>query len=345
MNVCFYRHTLLNRGGDKMVIEYANHLYAQGHEVCIESVNHDTVYTVNVPVMTQGRFASRLGTILDAAFRKRNYDIIIADIVPMALLLSLRNRGKVVYFAQDYDEAYYRSPFLKALIRFIFHITLRILRVPVIAVSDQVARRLHKYRGKKVTVVKNGLDESVFFPEKDEAMTALAKGANIVLVFARSDYRKGFDITIKALSHLSGELEAHKVEVWAVGEHLPTPFSVRHFGYVSPAELRTILSTADILLYPSRHEGFGLFILEAMACGCAVITSDAVPEEVHRGAAVVCAVEDAKGYADAIKGILADRRYHGVLIEKGMITAKEYSLSASKIEFQEVLEQLACMTA
>jgi glycosyltransferase involved in cell wall biosynthesis len=60
---------------------------------------------------------------------------------------------------------------------------------------------------------------------------------------------------------------------------------VRRVGYVDPADLPPLYSAASCLLFPSRDEGFGLPAIEAMACGCPVVASDAgaLPEVVGTG--------------------------------------------------------------
>jgi alpha-1,3-rhamnosyl/mannosyltransferase len=78
-------------------------------------------------------------------------------------------------------------------------------------------------------------------------------------------------------------------------------------GFVSDQELTALYQCASLYLAPSRHEGFGIPLLEAWACGCPVVCSSggALPE-VAGDAAMVMESWEAKDWATAIAALLAD---------------------------------------
>jgi alpha-1,3-rhamnosyl/mannosyltransferase len=90
------------------------------------------------------------------------------------------------------------------------------------------------------------------------------------------------------------------------GEEAPTG-DVVYTGFVSDQELTALYQCASLYLAPSRHEGFGIPLLEAWACGCPVVcsTGGALPEVAGDAA---CVVESwgAADWADAIRSLLAD---------------------------------------
>lgn len=82
---------------------------------------------------------------------------------------------------------------------------------------------------------------------------------------------------------------------------------IRVLPPVSEADLVRLYNAADVFVYPSRYEGFGLPVIEAMACGTPVVTSDTPTlREVAGGAALTFRPGDAGQLAAAIDGLLAD---------------------------------------
>ncbi|UCG78190.1 MAG: glycosyltransferase family 4 protein [Nitrospirota bacterium] len=340
MKICFFRHSLFSRGGDKMVAEYANYLSSQGLKVTMLSNIVNTVFPVNVRIEPISRIKNKAGTILSAIFRERDYDLIVADIIIMALLLSFRNRKKILYFAQDYDESYYKYGIMKLFIRSAYYLGLRILKIPVIAVSVELGRLLEDRFSANVTVINNGVDPGIFFHEKKEELLKQKGNGKVILVFARSDHRKGFDRVKRILSGFENEIEQGKISIWAVGEDIRVPFKMRNFGFVSSEELRWILSSSDALLYPSRHEGLPLFVLEAMACGCPVVTTSAV-HFISDGVNGMVA-DDTEELAMKISEILSNESLSFSIAKNAVELVKsKYSIEHSKEEFFRVIRSIS----
>ena len=110
-------------------------------------------------------------------------------------------------------------------------------------------------------------------------------------------------------------------------------------GYVPDADLPELYRGADCCLYPSFYEGFGLPVLEAMACGTPVVTSRGTAlEEVAGGAAVLAAPDDPREIALAIASAIARR---SSLSPAGLRRARQFSWQASAREtvraFREAL--------
>lgn len=97
-------------------------------------------------------------------------------------------------------------------------------------------------------------------------------------------------------------------------------------GYVPNAELPAIINQCKVFLYPSLRESFGIPILEGMACGVPVITSNtsSMPEVAGNAAAIVDPAKP-KEIANAIEKILSDEEYRLALCEKGVERAKMFS--------------------
>jgi alpha-1,3-rhamnosyl/mannosyltransferase len=97
-------------------------------------------------------------------------------------------------------------------------------------------------------------------------------------------------------------------------------------GYVDDETLAILYSGATALVYPSLYEGFGLPILEAMACGCPVICSNvsSMPEVAGK-AAIFISPFSAEELASAIDRLQSDRAIRQGLIDKGYSRAMQFT--------------------
>jgi glycosyltransferase involved in cell wall biosynthesis len=101
---------------------------------------------------------------------------------------------------------------------------------------------------------------------------------------------------------------------------------VRRLGDQPKAVREALLAGADAFLFPSLAEGFGLPVLEAMACGAPVVTSNrsSLPE-VAGSAALLCDPDDEASIGEALAKILRDRELAGDLRRLGFKRAAEFS--------------------
>lgn len=325
-----------------MVVFHANHLARSGHDVTIMTAIADTVFTIDsrVGLSLTGR-TSKPGSLLHAAGTRFSHDLVIADIIVMATALALRNRGSVLYFAQDYDEAYYTSPAMRFLVRGFYAVGLVALKMPVIAVSSHLQKIFRERFGIDAALCENGIDHSLFYPDPDPA---LKRGNDRVkiLLFARHDWRKGYDCAKRVVERLGDEFR-NIVEVWTVGERdsfHQCRFDQCSFGRLDEHGLRRVMSSADIFLYPSRHEGLPLMPLEAMACGCPVVTTNAVPYARDGENALVSAADDVDSLLENLKKLMADQGLRLRLIQAGIETARAYSIHSCCETFLSLLTEL-----
>jgi len=326
-----------------MVVEYANYLAEKGHEVVLWYNNFKTVYKLHPKLkLIKIPIPLKLGTIINATLKRFNSDVIIVDIIALASLLSLRNRSRLIFFAQGYDESYYKNPFKKLLTKILYIFSLKLLNVKTIAVSNQLSQMLKEQYNADVTTVENGVDSESFYPDQDEYLIRNKGSRKAVLLLSRSDYTKGLDIAIKALNTLSDEWK-DKIEIWICGEEVKQEIlkpKIINFGWIGKDKLRNIISSADVLFYPTRHEGFGLFPLEAMACGCPVVTTKAVSYVKDEENALVGRVENENNLKEKLERILSDRQLRDKLSNNGLNIVKEYDLNESKKKFEKAIREI-----
>lgn len=97
-------------------------------------------------------------------------------------------------------------------------------------------------------------------------------------------------------------------------------------GFVTDKELVTLYSNAEALIVPSFEEGFGIPLLEAMACGCPVISSNggSLPE-VGGDACIYFDPKNKKEMVEKIASILTDKKLRNKLIDRGLKRYKQFS--------------------
>lgn len=113
-------------------------------------------------------------------------------------------------------------------------------------------------------------------------------------------------------------------------------------GYVENEDLPVIYSLAKVFLFPSLREGFGIPIIEAMATGVPVITSNtsSMPE-VAGDSAVLINPKKTHQLKDAIIRILSDDEYRNKLIKQGLKQCKSFSWKKSAKDVLKIYEQLS----
>ncbi len=114
---------------------------------------------------------------------------------------------------------------------------------------------------------------------------------------------------------------------------------VRWIGFVDEADKPALYRLADVFVFPSLYEGFGLMALEAMASGTPVVTSNAIVfEEILEDAAYI--VDNAREMAGAIIALLIQQPLRDAMINQGLALASRYSWRKTAQETLAVYEQV-----
>lgn len=123
----------------------------------------------------------------------------------------------------------------------------------------------------------------------------------------------------------------------AIGEFNQSKIEV--LGYVKDEELPKLYSNALMFIYPSLYEGFGLPVLEAMKCGCPVITSNvsSLPEVIGQ-AGIQINPENDEELLSAYEKMYYDTFFRELCIERGLIRAKNFSWDKCALELLEFIE-------
>ena len=153
----------------------------------------------------------------------------------------------------------------------------------------------------------------------------------VVEGFARSGLAgdRHLVFTGKSTAGLAGFIERHHVTQ-----------NVHFVDLVPEANLPSLYRGAEALVFPSLYEGFGLPLLEAMACGTPVVTANvtAMPE-IAGDAAVLVDPTSVEQIADAIRQIASDTSLRGRLREKGLTRAAQFSWDRTAGRVSELLAE------
>ncbi|MDT9185217.1 glycosyltransferase family 1 protein [Limnospira sp. PMC 289.06] len=170
---------------------------------------------------------------------------------------------------------------------------------------------------------------------------------NYFLYIGRHDHYKNLPRLITAFSQLPKDYE-----LWLAGpsDSTYTPLlkqqvkelglreQVKFLDYVAAEELPSIINRAIALVFPSLWEGFGFPVLEAMACGTPVITSNlASLPEVAGEAAILINPYEVEEISAAMKTLISDPQISGQLRHKGLSRCQEFSWQKTGQQTVEVL--------
>ena len=211
--------------------------------------------------------------------------------------------------------------------------------------SEFSARELVELYGLKrehIRVIPCGVSED-FFPRQDEsAMAELRKriglkAARYVLFIGGADPRKNHQTFLEAAERVRKKLGPRMLvlvgsPIHPFGDYVETARrrslqeKVLCPGWLSTNDLQLLYSSADLFVFPSLYEGFGMPVLEAMACGAPVLTSNSTAlVEVAGDAAVSADPQDAKALGEAMIRVLDDEPLRAALRVKGFERAKQFS--------------------
>ena len=231
----------------------------------------------------------------------------------------------------------------------------------VITVSNYEKNRINKYFGftdNRLTAIYNGVGAHFKKVTNKETLHAIKKEFNLpdnfFFFLGNTDPKKNTVGVLRAFAEFNlvypnkyqlVMLDYDESELNRILHSIGAPELRRliHLtGYVPNTKLPAIISQCGIFLYPSLRESFGIPILEGMACGVPVITSNtsSMPEVAGKDAALIIDPFNPKEISKAMQNLVEDKMLAKILAEKGIERAKNFSWMAMAKNVLELYEDV-----
>lgn len=209
----------------------------------------------------------------------------------------------------------------------------------------------------KITVVGAGVDHR-FQPITDPAVLKAMRQRyhlppeKFILSLGTLEPRKNFTGLIQAFNQSPVRETHHLViaggkgwlydDIFAAAQSSPVADRIHLIGFVADEVLPALYSLADIFAYPSHYEGFGIPVIEAMACGTPVVCANnsSLPEVAGEAALQVTAT-DIPALAEALPRLAGDDALRQKLVQAGFQQAKKFNWTAAAGRLLNVYQQFS----
>ncbi len=321
MKITYILPGLKPAGGVRVAFEFANRLQARGHEITLVSVNPEETnqdwFPLNVSIISRAK-------LLKQATQN---DLIVAtgwQTAPLCLSLPAKAR---VYFVQMFETLFYRDRRrqLDA------YATYQWPFDGFITVSKWLQQMLREEFQQESVIAYNVVNRDMFYPDPRFPKNGRVR----VLIEGPRAFYKGVKDAYVAVAGLP-------VEVWSLSQEIPLGSVDRAFVLPSQEMIRHIYSSCDILIKTSWYEGRPLPHLEAMACGCALISSDmyATDDLIDGYNALIVPPRDVAATRAALIRLIEDEALRQRLIQGGLETAHRQDWNQSVSQMEQALADI-----
>lgn len=345
-------------GGFKVVFEYANRLVKKGHNITIVcAAISDIKMTYYERLIRKIYYLYRYFTRTYLPNRWFNLDPAVkilwlpclhpsmfpeADIYVATAWKTVEyiNKypircGKKIILFMDYEYYMSASDTLKERIKSVYP-----NKGKYICISSVIEKMLHNWGIADVACIPIALDQSVFYKEIN-----IDDPKRIWLGFpTRPEKHKRTEKAIEAINIVKNKYQK-PICVWSFGGKptIKIPNWIKYYRHPSDETLRKLYNNTAIFITPSQYEGWGLPGTEAMACGCALISTDhggINSYAVHNNNALICQVDDVEQIARNILILLNDNEMRMHIAGNAVKDIKRFSWDESVLMFEKAIQNL-----
>lgn len=216
------------------------------------------------------------------------------------------------------------------------------LNIPLFTVSRRSLESARAMGVEVEAVIPNGVNTEEF---RDGGRRGLLDPVRVTL-FTQDHPQKGRDFGCAVVESLRRSQELRGVLFCAAGGNVKPaqrPLFDKVYGYLTGEDYVRMFQETDIFIYPSLYEGFPAVPLEAMASGCALVTTliSGVEEYgVHGENCLTAQPKDVEGMARNVLSLIQDARLRDSLRGKGLQTARQFSWKAATGRLVEFIDSL-----
>lgn len=316
--IIFVLQTIGLSGGIKNIFEQANRLSEMGFEVEIWSLDKNPS-----PWETHEKLKLRsfknYERLIGALSNEEAIKVATWWETAFPVWLSSVRKGVPVYFISEFETWFYPDDVVaQASVVACYRKEFR-----NITISPYNLEELNNI-GLTATIIPCGYDNDTYLPLKK-----IKRESNVLLGVGRTFFQKNFEMTYQAWRSLGD----NRPEMWLYGfepELAKRDQKITYFKKPNNDEVNEIYNKATVFIQTSRHEGFCLPILEAMAAGCPVVCTDA---HGNRGFCknekncLIVEQDDIEGARLAIDRLMNDKVLRDRLSKNALKTVKEYQWS------------------
>ncbi len=214
----------------------------------------------------------------------------------------------------------------------------------IITVSEFTKKEILEFyavHAKKIHVIHLGYDEKTYYKRDTQQIENTRRKYNLLkpycITVGRIDLRKNAAFLVKIFEEF--KKTGYEGELAIVGplgfgsdsilqriRKSPFAESMRLLGWIEEEDKSVLLSGADLFIFPSLYEGFGLPVIEAQACGVPVVCSDIGSlSEILSGSAILCSLESPESWLTALSAIQQNAELRDSFVDKGLLNAKRFN--------------------